>query len=408
MKRSVFILNCLIGILALSALNNAVNAEEPSPRSIVGTWTGKLEGLRIVFKISENSNQELSAVLISPDQSTQEIPVEKITFQNGTLHLEAHSLGVLYDGKLRVDGSEIDGKFFQGKSFSLNLRRTGEKFETSKPSRMEGPLTARVLEDGMVIIYADQKPVGIVYPDLFTDGWKQVRFTHSDKDPAMVSTSKLPGGEQVTARASVDIQKSGLHIHYVLSPSKDIKVIAVHVTVEMPYQDWVGSTYQWGDSTGTIPNDLVKDYIIAQGDSKTISLGPASSTGLKMELSGIQGAHVTLQDDRKWSPYLTVFLNHGEPGDKTWDWKAGSEKVFDFTLSFNHEVVSDSGKIAAMEPKKPFPYNEEEVSFDGAKEGVKLAGLLTLPKGKGPFPAVLLIQGSGQVDHDETVYGHRP
>jgi pimeloyl-ACP methyl ester carboxylesterase len=40
--------------------------------------------------------------------------------------------------------------------------------------------------------------------------------------------------------------------------------------------------------------------------------------------------------------------------------------------------------------------------------GVKLAGTLSLPQGKGPFPAVVMITGSGAQDRDETILGHKP
>ena len=59
-------------------------------------------------------------------------------------------------------------------------------------------------------------------------------------------------------------------------------------------------------------------------------------------------------------------------------------------------------------PVRPFPYLEEEVKFPGAGEGIALAGTLTLPKGEGPFPAVLLIAGSGPQDRDESLASHRP
>lgn len=61
-----------------------------------------------------------------------------------------------------------------------------------------------------------------------------------------------------------------------------------------------------------------------------------------------------------------------------------------------------------QEPKPPFPYRIEEVTYPSAKPGATLAGTLTLPQGQGPFPAVLLVAGSGPVDRDETVFGHRP
>jgi hypothetical protein len=59
-------------------------------------------------------------------------------------------------------------------------------------------------------------------------------------------------------------------------------------------------------------------------------------------------------------------------------------------------------------PVKPYPYREEEVSYPGKAAGVQLAATLTLPEGKGPFPAVLLVVGSGPHDRDESLLGHKP
>jgi uncharacterized protein len=60
-----------------------------------------------------------------------------------------------------------------------------------------------------------------------------------------------------------------------------------------------------------------------------------------------------------------------------------------------------------QEPARPLPYAEVEVSYVSAP-GVTLAATLTLPPGKGPFPAVVLITGSGPQDRDEALAGHRP
>jgi len=59
-------------------------------------------------------------------------------------------------------------------------------------------------------------------------------------------------------------------------------------------------------------------------------------------------------------------------------------------------------------PSKPYPYREEDVSFSNAPAGVTLEGTLTIPKGAGPFPAALLIAGSGPNDRDESLASHRP
>jgi pimeloyl-ACP methyl ester carboxylesterase len=60
-------------------------------------------------------------------------------------------------------------------------------------------------------------------------------------------------------------------------------------------------------------------------------------------------------------------------------------------------------------PRPPFPYRSEEVGYENPqRRGVHLAGTITIPEGKGPFPAVLLITGSGAQDRDETLFDHKP
>ena len=59
-------------------------------------------------------------------------------------------------------------------------------------------------------------------------------------------------------------------------------------------------------------------------------------------------------------------------------------------------------------PFKPYPYKEEEVTYSNKAAGVTLAATRSIPPGKGPFPAVLLITGSGPQDRDESLLGHKP
>jgi len=61
-----------------------------------------------------------------------------------------------------------------------------------------------------------------------------------------------------------------------------------------------------------------------------------------------------------------------------------------------------------QEPKKPYPYDEEEIIYENKSAGIKLAGTLTLPRTEDPLPVVLLISGSGPQDRNETLLGHRP
>ena len=59
-------------------------------------------------------------------------------------------------------------------------------------------------------------------------------------------------------------------------------------------------------------------------------------------------------------------------------------------------------------PLRPYPYRDEEVIYDNKLQNVTLAATFTIPQGKGPFPAVVLITGSGPQDRDETLLGHKP
>ena len=61
-----------------------------------------------------------------------------------------------------------------------------------------------------------------------------------------------------------------------------------------------------------------------------------------------------------------------------------------------------------QEPKPPFPYISEDVTIPNKKFNIFLAGTLTVPHGEGPFPAVILITGSGAQNRNEELMGHKP
>mgnify|MGYP005725333453 CR=1 FL=1 len=61
-----------------------------------------------------------------------------------------------------------------------------------------------------------------------------------------------------------------------------------------------------------------------------------------------------------------------------------------------------------QEPKPPFPYRVEEITFENNEAGVTLAGTFTSPESDGPFPTVVLISGSGPQNRDEELLTHKP
>lgn len=57
--------------------------------------------------------------------------------------------------------------------------------------------------------------------------------------------------------------------------------------------------------------------------------------------------------------------------------------------------------------QNPLPYNQSAATFVNARACVTLAGTFSFPKGAGPFPAVVLISGTGPNNRDEDVFGHK-
>lgn len=79
-----------------------------------------------------------------------------------------------------------------------------------------------------------------------------------------------------------------------------------------------------------------------------------------------------------------------------------------FSLVFERGVKTIEAPNRPQEPKLPYPYTEEHLSYENPVVGITLSGTLTLPASKSPFPAVVLIAGSGPNDRDEAVLGHKP
>jgi len=79
------------------------------------------------------------------------------------------------------------------------------------------------------------------------------------------------------------------------------------------------------------------------------------------------------------------------------------------TIALNfHRGAPAPAARKPQDPVPPFPYKEIEVLYDNPGAGTKIGGTLTEPKTGGPFPAVLMITGSGQQDRNEALLGHKP
>lgn len=128
-----------------------------------------------------------------------------------------------------------------------------------------------------------------------------------------------------------------------------------------------------------------------------------------------QGARAVPLTDIRIEGANARFTIVGPPGNPTFDGKLENGKITgrftqgqtDVPFWLGRDRMAEEAK--PQDPKPPFPYKSEEVTYDGGEKGdVRLAGTLTTPEGAGPFPAALLITGSGAQDRDETIFGHHP
>lgn len=131
----------------------------------------------------------------------------------------------------------------------------------------------------------------------------------------------------------------------------------------------------------------------------TIDIPSQGAKGLPLEQIAVDGAKVR-------------FVITGVPGAPTFDGAIENGEIQGTFTQGGGSVPFRLGRQAVelvrrpQEPRPPFPYAAEEVTYKNGD--ITLAGTLTIPPGDGPFPAVVLITGSGAQDRDETVLGHKP
>ena len=136
--------------------------------------------------------------------------------------------------------------------------------------------------------------------------------------------------------------------------------------------------------------------------SGTVDSIDQGAEGLKISRIRVDGNSVQLKLKEPVAEFEGTISEDGS--QITGEWRQGSG-VLPLVIK-RQEKVPDIGR--PQDPKKPYPYDEIEVSFMNDRAVVKFAGTLTLPRSEHPVPAVLLVSGSGPQDRNETLMGHRP
>jgi uncharacterized protein len=188
-----------------------------------------------------------------------------------------------------------------------------------------------------------------------------------------------------------------------------VLVLGAHtpgVTGQAASDDAAGLVGVWAGALRAGPTELrlvvkvdrgAEGHLVARMDSvdqgaKGIPASRVSLTSGAVEIEiGVIGA--------SYSGHLSA---DGQQIDGTWS-QGGARLPFVLKRSSAPPEIS-----RPQVPRPPFPYVVEPVSYESTAPGVKLAGTLTRPNGSGPFPAVLLVSGSGPQDRDGAIAGHQP
>ncbi len=142
----------------------------------------------------------------------------------------------------------------------------------------------------------------------------------------------------------------------------------------------------------------------AEGLTATMDVPDQGASGIPVTSVARDGATIKMQVERIGGTFDGKINADLTTIDGTWKQSGAS-----FPLVLKR--VKDASQLERRRPQnpvKPYPYRDEEVSYDNKAQGITLWATLTIPPGKGPFPAVLLIAGSGAHDRDESLLGHRP
>jgi fermentation-respiration switch protein FrsA (DUF1100 family) len=171
--------------------------------------------------------------------------------------------------------------------------------------------------------------------------------------------------------------------------------------------DWQGTLNAGGQELPLVFHIVSTDA----GLTATMDSPAQAAFGIGVDAVEIRGDSLTLTIRPIQGRYDGVLQ---EDGTITGTWSQGPA-----SLPLNLAPAEEGGAGAAapavpdpstrpQTPRAPFPYDVEDVTFPQLTEDFDLAGTLTVPRGRGPVPGVVLVSGSGPQDRDETLLGHKP
>jgi uncharacterized protein len=137
----------VMAVLPVLCSGQSTQKAKSETNEVIGIWQGTLTAgsstLKIVFRISKDSQNLLKAAIDSPNQRLSNAPVDKIELKGGKLILNMECFHSVYEGT--IEGNRINGEWRQnGKVYPLDM----EKVEKAKKAKIsKEPEKAEVKEN---------------------------------------------------------------------------------------------------------------------------------------------------------------------------------------------------------------------------------------------------------------------
>ncbi len=165
---------------------------------------------------------------------------------------------------------------------------------------------------------------------------------------------------------------------------------------------WVGAIKIGASSLAIVLN--VEDQ--AGTVAATLDSPDQNARGIPVSAISLEGGKLRVESSAIGAILEGILSADGKRIEGTW-----TQRGQGFPIAMERGEAPAAPK-RPQEPKGPFPYTTEEVSILNAKSGFTLAGTLTIPSagaaGGGPYPALIMVTGSGAQNRDEELLGHKP
>jgi pimeloyl-ACP methyl ester carboxylesterase len=389
-------------------------------QDVAGDWQGTLNTgmgeLRLVLHLTKAGDGSLTATLDSVDQGANGIPVKSATFKDSKLKLDVEAVRGTYEGTVAPDGKSISGTWSQGKPLPLEFKRATAPIKTehkpAKPSDIDGTW-AGTLDTGMA-------KLRVLFHIVNTEDGLIATMDSPDQNAKGIPTSSV-----TRTGNSLKIEAKGIKGVFEGTIAQDLNSIdgkwtqrgntmplllkRVKDQAELEHKAVLPSNID-GAWLGAIDTGTIKLRVVFH----LLNTDEGLTATLDTPDQGLKG--MTTSAVKRDGPSLKIEVNSiGGAFDGTiasdlasidGKWTQGGA-----TMPLVLKPLKDLAQLEGKRPQvpvRPYPYREEEVTYDNKEQHVTLAATLTIPPGTGPFPGVLLITGSGPQDRDETLLGHKP